>query len=50
MAILNYLSALLSKNPIPAIKKLLHKKAIERYGLGKENRSEPFVVYDETIA
>ena len=43
------LSALLSKNPSAAIKDLLHKTVMDRYGLGK-NTSEPFVVNDETIA
>ena len=44
------LSALLSTNPNPAMKELIHKKVMDKYGLGKENTSEPFVVNDETIA
>ena len=44
------ISLLLSKNPNPAIKELLQQKAMEKYGLGKENATEPFVVNDETVA
>ena len=44
------LSALLSKNSSPALKELLNKKVMDKYGLGKENTSEPFVVNDETVA
>ena len=44
------LSLLLSKNPNPAIKELLQQKAMEKYGVGQENATEPFVVNDETVA
>ena len=43
------LSALLSKNPNPAIKELLQKKVMDKYGLGLKNDTE-FVVNDETVA
>ena len=43
------LSALLSHNSSPAIKDLLQKKVIDKYGLGLKNDTE-FVVDDETIA
>ena len=43
------LSLLLSKNPNPAIKDLLQKKVMEKYGLGIKKDTE-FVVNDETTA
>ena len=43
------LSALLSHNPSPAIKDLLQKKVMDKYGMGLKKDTE-FVVDDETIA
>ena len=43
------ISALLSHNPSPAIKDLLQKKVMDKYGLGLKKDTE-FVVNDETVA
>ena len=43
------LSALLYHNPSPAIKDLLQKKVMDKYGLGLKQDTE-FVVDDETVA
>ena len=43
------LSALLSTNPNPALKELLNKKVMDKYGLGIKKDTE-FVVNDETVA
>ena len=43
------LSALLSENPNPPIKELMHKKVMDKYGLGIKTDTD-FVVNDETVA
>ena len=43
------LFALLSHNPSPAIKDLLQKKVMDKYGMGL-NKDTEFVVDDETVA
>ena len=43
------LFTLLSHNPSPAIKDLLQKEVIDKYGLGLKKDTE-FVVNDETVA
>ena len=43
------LSALLFHNPNPAIKDLLQKKVMDKYGMGLKKDTE-FVVDDETVA
>ena len=46
----NDLFLFVSNNYNPAINELLQQNAMEKYGLGKDINTEPFVVNDETVA